>query len=236
MPMNSFDRAKALHFIKNANQIIFFVGVMIVATLAIGGAALNFLSGLGHRARVEGNRGTKEVEPIYRKNYHAKVKDTYVFTLSKTIISPKGIDGRGVNFGERMRKKGSGYVHQPSVNLIFVGPDNSAQSLFDKDSLITEIHLANSDKKKGYLLKSNIYEVAVKDTNKDGTLDYQDEKCLYLSSYNGLGLSLILDNIDSYEVLGDNTVLVLKRVKNQEDFYEYKVDSGKLTKLNTSIL
>jgi hypothetical protein len=57
-----------------------------------------------------------------------------------------------------------------------------------------------------------------------------------VSSYDGLEVKAVLDQIMSFQLIEDNTLLLSQGTNKGTVFYEYRVDTGALTELTSSVL
>ena len=85
------------------------------------------------------------------------------------------------------------------------------------------------------VLSKNIYSVVQNDTNKDGFLNSEDKKELFVSEYDGSGLKSIMDNIEGYQLISNNTALIYTKAESETLYYIFDVLSGELVKLDTRL-
>jgi hypothetical protein len=138
------------------------------------------------------------------------------------------------------------YESADPVNLVFVSvKTGTKQLLFEKNVLIPRIHYATFVKSRPDqpVFPKNLYLVASRDSNGNGRLDPGDRLDLYLSSYTGRWLTLLVKDAVEFQILADNHVLitalesggkvfmdydpriaVLKRVLTQADWRELAAD------------
>ena len=171
----------------------------------------------------------------YTEQFVAKLRDTYVFSLSSNVIDPFHRHPKSLERGMMRDDAPRGRYHAAgdAVNLIFVGPDGEGKVLFEQDVRINQYELSRDEEKTPYdrhsfLLERNIYLVTTSDTNKDGFLNYEDAQTLYVSEYNGADLKVVLEDVESYRELSANLLLITKRVGSDTEFFEYEVISGAL--------
>ena len=167
MSSGNFNKAKTLATIKDFNQVIFFLGVVLVfLAWVVAMASSTFRS-----TYVEtGVQVLSDAEPkeeaaatvTYTKSFHRKIKDTYVFSVASYKTGPKASYAAGRAYEMR---KGHGYSHGPTVNFIFVNPEAKSRRLFKSDSMIEHYEFANFHKSRGTLLDKSVYRVAMQDTN-----------------------------------------------------------------------
>ena len=242
LPEPEFPKPKtALDTVKDLNQIFFFVAFILVG----GAMGLQVLQGLLHSSARnagvavlpgESADGTeKRTKVTYTEQFVAKLRDTYVFSLSSNVIDPFHRHPKSLERGMMRDDAPRGRYHAAgdAVNLIFVGPDGEGKVLFEQDVRINQYELSRDEEKTPYnrhsfLLERNIYLVTTSDTNKDGFLNYEDAQTLYVSDYNGADLKVVLEDVESYQELSANLLLITKRVGSDTEFFEYEVISGAL--------
>ena len=234
----------ALDTVKDLNQIFFFVAFILVG----GAMGLQVLQGLLHSPprtsgvavlpgeSVDGAKARPKV--TYHEQFVAKLRDTYVFSLSSNVIDPFHRHSTSLERGMMREDEPRGRYHAAgdAVNLIFVGPDGEGKVLFEQDVRINQYDLSRDEKKTSYgrhpfLLARNLYLVTASDTNKDGFLNYEDAQTLYVSEYNGADLKVVLEDVESYQEVSVNLLLITKRVGSKTEFFEFEVISGALREI-----
>ena len=227
--------------IRDFNQVTIFLAILL------GGGALgiqvliNLMDGPSRHTGVEvlpgeSADGTNARPKVtYTKHFVAKLRDTYVFSLSSSVIDPHYRHSKSLERGmmHEDEPRGRYYAAGDAVNLIFVGPDGEGKVLFGQDVKINQYELSRDEGKTPYgrhefMLARNLYLVTTSDTNKDGFLNYEDAQTLYVSEYNGAELKVILEDVESYQELSANLLLITKRVGSGAEFFEYDVISGAL--------
>lgn len=226
--------------IRDFNQVAIFVAIL----LGGGAMGLQVLQGLlGPTRNVgvavlpgESADGTNARPKVtYTEHFVAKLRDTYVFSLSSDVIDPFYKHPKSLERGMMRDDAPRGRYHAAgdAVNLIFVGPDGEGKVLFEQDVRINQYELSRDEAQTPYgrhqlLLERNLYLVTTADTNKDGFLNYEDQQMLYVSEYNGAELKVVLEDVESYQELSANLLLITKRVGSKTEFFEYDVISGAL--------
>ena len=226
--------------IRDFNQVAIFVAFLLVG----GAMGLQALQGLLSPTRNvgvavlpgESADGTNARPKVtYTEHFVAKLRDTYVFSLSSDVIDPFYKHPKSLERGMMRDDAPRGRYHAAgdAVNLIFVGPDGEGKVLFEQDVRINQYELSRDEEETPYgrhqlLLERNLYLVTTADTNKDGFLNYEDQQTLYVSEYNGAELKFVLEDVESYKELSANLLLITKRVGSNTEFFEYDVNSGAL--------
>ena len=230
----------ALDTVKDLNQLFFFVAFLLVG----GAMGLQVLQGLLHSpprtAGVavlpgESAEGASRPKVTYTEQFIAKLRDTYVFSLSSNVVDPFHRHSKSLERGMMREDEPRGRYHAAgdAVNLIFVGPVGEGKVLFEQDVRINQYDLSRDEKKTPYgrhpfLLARNLYLVTTSDTNKDGFLNYEDAQTLYVSEYNGTDLKVVLEDVESYQEVSENLLLISKGSGPETRFFEYEVISGAL--------
>ena len=239
----------ALDTVKDLNQLFFFVAFLLVG----GAMGLQVLQGLLHSSArntgvavlsgesAEGPKSRPKVS--YTEQFVAKLRDTYVFSLASNVIDPFHRHSKSLERGVMREDEPRGRYHAAgdAVNLIFVGPGGEGKVLFEQDVRINQYELSRDEQETPYghhrlLLGRNLYLVTTSDTNKDGFLNYEDQQTLYVSEYNGADLKVVLEDVESYQELSANLLLITKRVGSKTEFFEYEVISGALREVKLPTL
>ena len=123
-----------------------------------------------------------------------------------------------------------------AVNLMFTKTGEKNKVLFKNNGLIvgfSPVQLKETSYQS--VLSKNIYSVVQNDTNKDGFLNSDDQKELLVSEYDGSGLKSIMDNIEGYQLISNNTALIYTKPESETLYYIFDVLSGELVKLDTRL-
>lgn len=102
----------------------------------------------------------------------------------------------------------------PIVNVAFLPADGAAgRLLLDRPAYLSDVSWPGEPYDRADSLQTWIsYEVALEDTNGDGSLDDEDRKELYVSDLEGHALRRVLPagwRLEDYESLGDGRTLVV---------------------------
>lgn len=233
-----------MKFISKANQIIFFLVAVGLALVLLFNLVSSWLVNPWQPQQVkviESDTKDGQVQAVveYLKVHAGKIKDTHIFELySNYIQSGFKHEMKLQEDADEMMDYYSGDSKRlmSVVNIMFVDSNDVKNMLFEKDVMILNRRYANFNKE--YVSKRvafNLYNVVSKDSNGDGVLDDNDKQDLYRTLYNGQQRVRIMDDIYSYEIIGDDLLLISHEENNEMQFYEYNLKSGMLRKLNTEI-
>ncbi len=117
-----------------------------------------------------------------------------------------------------------GHESDVPVNLVFVSvKTGTKQFLFEKNVLIPRIHYATFVKSRPDqpIFSKNLYLVANRDSNGNGRLDPGDSLDLYISSYTGRWLTLLVKDAVGFEIFADNHVLITALESGENVFMDY---------------
>ena len=73
------------------------------------------------------------------------------------------------------------------------------------------------------------------DSNNDGFLNKHDKKDLLLSEYDGSKLTTVMENIEGYRIIENNSVLIYTATESDTLYYTFNVLTGELLKLDTNL-
>lgn len=238
-------KSKILAFIEKANQVLLFIAAITFITIV----CIEFLDHLIDRSynppkikiSKEGDEASgKALEPHYIKAYVTQLNDVYIFSICSDNINPN-IYHKPISKYKNEEKQAyfSGSSGNPiadnTVNLIFVEGDTN-KPLLKQDAYISLFSEAKlDDEQYEYRFDKNIYLIATVDTNNNGYLDEGDQRDLYVSNYNGVGLERVLENVTGYRLTGNNRLLITQGNETNKQFYTYQVNSGEPKRLNTDI-
>jgi hypothetical protein len=68
-----------------------------------------------------------------------------------------------------------------------------------------------------------------------GFLNQYDKKELLVSEYDGSKLTSVMENIEGYQIINNNLVLVYTATEDDTIYYTFNVLSGELLKLDTNL-
>ncbi|MCW8875578.1 MAG: hypothetical protein OQK51_00860 [Kangiellaceae bacterium] len=227
---------KTFEFITKANQIFFFVGILVIAGLFISVLTRELFrdSYSDPGVKIIDEKRVDELQKVeYEQKFITKLGDIFVFGInakSVRISEPEestthALYAVGMSFDGYTRKR---------VNMLFI-EGNKKLKLLKNDKFIVATNFA--EEATGYeqfSTSKNIYRIIESDTNKDGFLNNDDSQNLYVSSVNGEDLKLIGSDIDRYEVIGDDLILIIKGGGKETEFVQYNLKTNQFTRIDTS--
>lgn len=239
-------RDKIYPFICKANQIIFFLAAVVIAGFLLIALLIEIFGSSYQPPQVkiidDGSSGQAEIEETpYEVNFAAKIKDVFIFKLTREYIVSKSKD-KALGM---MDSYSAEYSNHSVVNMLFVESQGENRKLFDSDVYITEYEFSGfEDEDKEVVLSTyeynsydikipiNLYSVISSDSNNDGFLNEDDDASLFRSDYAGESIQKIIDNVLDYQKLDSDTLLI--GLKDGE-YFEYSISESLLTKLDTEV-
>jgi hypothetical protein len=226
-----------MNFIEKSNKVLLFIAAIIVI-IVIG---KNLISDLLRKDYSEpkvqvidhSNAQKEDQKPQLEKRYVGQIKDVHILEItSDKIIEEQSYSGNA----DMMIVSSSLSLSSNAVNLMFTKAGEKNNLLFENNALIVAFSPAQA-KETQYrnILSKNIYSVARKDTNKDGFLNQDDKKELLVSEYDGKKLTSIMDNIEGFQIINNDVVLLYTATGSDTFYYTFNVLSGELLKLDTNL-
>ena len=226
-------KKKLMNFIATSNQVVFFLGSIIVIAFVVVNAIHDWTRSWSPSGVevVSTKNGTNEPPNMeYTKSYFRTIKDIHIIKVFSEKIY---LEEQKASSGLYNLYSGD-YVERHIVNLIFSDESGSSSKLFSNDRLITRIKPAHFNKDNSeFLLNKNIYFVVSADSNNDGLLNYKDHVELYSSEYDGSELKLLFEDVEDSEQIDHNRLLVTVNERDKVEIYVYDVASDKKILLNT---
>jgi len=222
-------------FIEKSNKILLFIAAIIVI-FAIGKDVFSGFFKKDYsepKVQVIDHRNAHKEKPKLEKKYVGQIKDVHILE----VTSDKIIEEQSYNLNAEMMVVSSSLnLSSNAVNLMFTKPGEKNHLLFENNALIVDFSPTQS-KETDYrhILSKNIYSVARKDTNKDGFLNQNDMKELLVSEYDGSNLKSVMNNIEGYQVIKNEMLLIYTNTKSETLYYTFDVLSGEIIKLDTSL-
>ena len=234
---------KIFRFIKSANQVFFFLGVVGFAVFiaAITISSLLRVSKPDPGVQIIEVDETKEKLKVeYAKTFLAKKDDLFIFGVrSKAIVNDNSESKKVMSLFD-----GGSYSSTKLINLIFIEGE-SKRMLLDKEKLIHDytleashnknISLDRYDNQSQFRVSKNIFLIVENDSNKDGFLSYKDDANLYISSANGTNLNKISERVMSYELVDEELVLYKTKTDEEVRFYTLNLETLETRAFDTSI-
>lgn len=236
---------KTLSFITKSNQILFFVASLLFIAFLSVNLISDLLFNRYEPPKVElMDSSTAEdsaKKQIYTVDFLTLLQDVHIFELSSKVVDT---NQRHVKSSVEMFKvshdlsggySGGMYLSDNAVNLMFVKENGDQHMLLEKDALIAEFSQVKLNvSKHAFTLSKNLYLIIDEDTNNNGFFDLKDSSKLFTSSYDGKHLTLVLSDVGSFELTGDDK-LIISQKGDTPSFYTFDISNSALVKLNTKI-
>ena len=227
-----------MNFIEKSNKILLFIAAIIVI-FAIGKNIIIDLLRKDYSEPkvqvIDHNDALKEDQkPKLEKRYVGQIKDVHILeiTSDKIVEEEQSFSASA----KMMIVSSSLSLSSNAVNLMFTKAGKKNNLLFEHNALIVDFSPTQSrETEYQNILSKNIYSVARQDTNKDGFLNQYDNKELLVSEYDGTKLKSVMDNIEGYQVISNDVVLLYTATDSDTFYYIFNVLSGELLKLDTSL-
>ncbi|MBL1383428.1 MAG: hypothetical protein COA35_001900 [Colwellia sp.] len=225
---------RIMNFIEKANKVLLFIAAIVVI-FAIGKSLIGDLFKSGYSApkvQVIEHSAALDEEPKLQKNYIGQIKDVHILE----ITSDKIVNQKPYSANAEIIVSSALSFSRNAVNLMFTKAGHKNKVLFKNNVLIvgfSPVQLKETSYQS--VLSKNIYSVVRNDTNKNGFLNSDDQKELLVSEYDGSGLKSIMDNIEGYQLISNNTALIYTKPESETLYYIFDVISGELVKLDTRL-
>jgi hypothetical protein len=225
---------RIMNFIEKANKVLLFIAALVVI-FAIGKSLISDLFKSGYSApkvQVIEHSAALDEEPKLQKNYIGQIKDVHILE----ITSDKIVNQKPYSANAEIIVSSALSLSRNAVNLMFTKAGEKNKVLFKNNVLIvgfSPVQLKETSYQS--VLSKNIYSVVRNDTNKNGFLNSDDQKELLVSEYDGSGLKYIMDNIEVYQLIINNTALIYTKQESETHYYIFDVISGELVKLDTRL-
>lgn len=225
---------RIMNFIEKANKVLLFIAALVVI-FAIGKSLISDLFKSGYfapKVQVIEHSAALDEEPKLQKNYIGQIKDVHILE----ITSDKIVNQKPYSANAEIIVSSALSLSRNAVNLMFTKAGEKNKVLFKNNVLIvgfSPVQLKETSYQS--VLSKNIYSVVRNDTNKNGFLNSDDQKELLVSEYDGSGLKSIMDNIEGYQLISNNMILIYTKPESETLYYIFDVLSGELVKLDTSL-
>ena len=227
-----------MDFIERSNKILLFIAAIIVIIVIGQSIISDFLRKSDHDPKVKvvehGDAQIEARKPKLEKRYVGKIKDVHILEVTSDSITEDKSYGSSADIA---------IVFSPSfglssnaVNLMFTKIGEKNHLLFETNALIVRFSPAyveaGSNKN---VLSKNIYLVAKNDTNKDGFLNQYDKKELLVSEYDGANLKPVMNNVEGYQLIENDMILVYAKGAGGTLYYTFNVLTGEIIQLDTDL-
>ena len=226
-----------MNFIDKSNKVLLFIAAIIVI-IAIG---KNIIKDLLRKDYSEptvqfidhDDAQQERQKPKLEKRYVGQIKDVHILE----ITSDKIVEEQSYTTNAEMIVVSSSLsLSSNAVNLMFTKVGEKNNLLFSSNALIVEFS-PTQEKKTQYqnILSKNLYAVARTDSNNDGFLNKHDKKDLLISEYDGSKLTSVMEDIEGYRIIENNSVLIYTAKESDTLYYTFNVLTGELLKLDTNL-
>jgi hypothetical protein len=197
-----------------ANQVLFFFGALIVIGLLLKPLFSSFFKSdyTPPKIQVIDKEGSKNngIEVEYQIEFDRDIMDVFVFDISANAIVTKQEDKVLQMFN---------YVNNlKTVNLLFVPKSGQSYNLMENNAYIIRTSLYDQSNNAPQKLSKNLYLIVTNDTTEDGFLSEKDSADLQISDYNGKNRSIVLKDVDNYEVIQEDVILIEKNWAKKKYF------------------
>lgn len=223
-------------FIEKSNRVLLFFAAILVIIL-VGKEVLRDIMRKDYSpptVQVINSDDTSAIERKVKleKQYVGLIKDVHIFEITSNAVVQEHPYSASV---ERLVISSSYDLSNNAVNLMFTKLGQQRKLLLENNALVVEFS-PSRDKQTEYekTLSKNIYSVAKYDSNNDGFLDQNDKKELLVSEYDGSNLTSIMDDINGYEIVDNDTVLIHRTLEQDTLYFILDVKTGELQQLDTA--
>jgi len=226
-----------MNFIEKSNKVLLFIAAIFVI-IAIGKNVVRDLFSKDYSEPkvqvIKQDDTQKENQKInLEKRYVGKIKDVHLLEVTSDRIIEEQSFSANANMIVVSSSLG---LSSNAVNLMFTKVGEKNNLLFDRNALIVEFSPTQiNETQYQKILNKNLYSVAKLDSNNDGFLNKQDKKDLLISEYDGLKLTTVMENIEGYRIIENNSVLIYTAKESDTLYYIFNVLTGELLKLDTNL-
>jgi len=221
-------------FVKTANSFLFFFGFILLLSIATYQVYdINFREDRRphNSIQIVDSDSTADKPIKYKKSFVKKMEDIYIFRISSNrLLSSNSNSGTKVEYFN-MFSGSNDYDDFETVNFMFASTDNKPRLLLESNALILNYELMNFEPLaasygRQFKTSKHLFTVVLNDDNQDNVLDKKDKIKLVASNYNGTDIITIADDINGYEIVDDN-LLLLTQIKEGETINRiYKLGIG----------
>lgn len=244
---------KAFEFIKKTNQVLIFIGAIVVIFAVVKTSILPQKNSVYQPSQVSIAKADKEgkdtFKPVYKQHYLGLINDVHLFEVASEVIKTSSSDKTETL---ALYSLAPFDLSSNAVNLLFVRENQTNLRFLERDGLIIRFepsnyfsqigdttNLANQSRSSlnryEYRLSKNIYLIAHNDSNEDGLINVDDDKSLYISNYDGSDKQLIMENVVRFEMSADNLMMIRVNQNNTTSFYLFDILSNTSTILDTKL-
>lgn len=227
-------------FVQKANQYLLFIAAIIVIATVANNLAKDIFRKKYKEPQVQLiDPSTEEQKPeelVFNMRFVSKLKDVHIFEITTDALFVEDLSDYDGTEQHMIISAGPLGLSSNTVNLLFSKVGEKSKVLLNTNGVITGFtpfnEIATEYQPK---LSKNLYTIAENDSNSDGILDDKDATALYVSEYDGTNLQRVLDDIENFQVIEDDNLIIRKQKENNTEFYVYHVVRGELSQLNTNL-
>jgi len=160
---------------------------------------------------------------------------------SPVIVSPNVNSGTNVQVYNMFSSGGSEkYNDFETVNFLFAKVNSAPVLLLESHALVLEYHLITIEPKpksfnRAFKTNKHLFSVILTDDNQDKVLDKKDKINLLASDHDGANLVTIAKDINDYEIIDDNLLLITQFKEEKTIILIYDLQTGTSNTLNTHL-
>lgn len=231
------------NFVKIANSFFFFLGFVFLSLfVAYQLYDTNFRDKYTSNDSIQlvDNNNTASNPIEYKKSFIKKYDDVYIFRVrSNRILNPSLDSGSAIEV-YNMFGGSSEYDDFETVNFLFAKEDSAPKLLLESHALVLEYQLITIEPDPTSFItqfKTNkhLFSVVENDDNQDKFLDKKDKVNLLASDHQGANLMTIAEDIDDYEIVDDNLLLITQIKVDKTVTLLYNLETGVAKTLNTNL-
>jgi len=127
-----------------------------------------------------------------------------------------------------------------TVNFLFAKVNSAPVLLLESHALVLEYHLITIEPKpksfnRAFKTNKHLFSVILTDDNQDKVLDKKDKINLLASDHDGANLVTIAKDINDYEIIDDNLLLITQFKEEKTIILIYDLQTGTSNTLNTHL-
>lgn len=236
-------KGSIVNFVKIANSFLFFLG-FIFLSLFVSYQIYDANFRDKHRTydsiQVVDSNDAASTPIKYKKSFLKKYEDVYIFRVrSNRILSPSLNSGTVVEAFNMFSGDGE-YNDFETVNFLFARENSAPTLLLESHALVLEYQLITLEPEpesfnRQFKTNKHLFSVIVNDDNQDKVLDKKDKINLLASDHNGANLITIARDINDYEIVDDNLLLITQRKEDKTIILIYDLETGASNTLNTNL-
>jgi len=228
---------RVMSFIEKSNKVLLFLAAIVVI-ITVGKELLKDLFRQDYsdptvQVITHDDALATEQKIKLKTQYVGLLKDVHIFEVTSDKVVQQLPYSSGA---EKIAILSSFSLSSNAVNLMFAKVGEQRTLLFQNNALIVDFSPVREQQTQyDKTLSKNIYSVARQDTNNDGFLNQNDKKELLVSEYDGANLTPVMDDIEGYRIVDNDTVLIYTVPGGETLYYIFNVGTGELKQLDISL-